>query len=357
MVMTWILVLATVLGVAGAVAGIVGIIRDGRRISALVYTIVGLGTATFAIGFLLFMQGHPGMLLIIGITALIVLVLGNLIGYPLLTIFFLWSGITVLRKETRTLGNALALLAGIALLFLPATLGLLEPPDTVRDDAGYITRYAVHFAAVLIVAYFAFAFAAFISASLLYRWRKSPVAPEAIIVLGSGLVNGEVPPLLAGRLQRALQAQHAHAGTPTIITSGGQGADEPRPEGTAMRDYLISHGADPDHVIAETESSNTLENLLFSRKLLPDPQSPVFVVTSSYHVFRAALLTRALGTRAHVIGARTRWYFIPSAVLREFIGVMRDHLRLHAICLSLLMALAVLYSIILVPAMVPPPSN
>lgn len=355
--MTWILVCAAAAGIAGAVAGIVGIFRDGRRMSVLVYAIVGLATAMFAIGFLLFIQGHQGMLFVLGVTALIVLVLGNLVGYPLLTVFFLWSGLTVLRKETRTLGNALALLAGVALILLPVTLDLLAPPDTVRDDAGYITRYAAHLAVVLIVAYIAFAFAAFIGASLLYRWRRSPVAPEAIIVLGAGLIDGEVSPLLAGRLERGLEAQRAHAGAPTIIASGGQGPDEPRPEGTAMRDFLIDHGADPDRVVAETESASTSENLRFSRTLLSDPHSRVLVVTSSYHVFRAALLTRSLGMRAHVIGARTRWYFIPSAVLREFLAVMRDRLRLHAICLSLLVAFAVLFSIVLVPAMVPPPGS
>ncbi|WP_202912118.1 YdcF family protein [Nesterenkonia muleiensis] len=352
--MTWILVSVITFSLAVAVIGIVGIIRDGRRISTVVYAILGFAAAVFSLGFLLFERGHPALLLGVGITALIVLVLGNILGYPLLVVFLLWSGLTVLRRESRTLGNALALLAGISLIALTATLRLLEPQGTVQDDPAYMIRYGVHFAVALVVAYVGFAFAAFIIASLLYRWRPSRATPEAIVVLGAGLIGGQVPPLLAGRLKRGLQVQQMFGGTPLIITSGGQGPDEPVAEGTAMRNYLIEQGAPPERVAAETQSRNTVENLRFSAELLSGPSSPMVVVTSSYHAFRAALLTRSLGMRAHVVGARTAWYFLPSALLREFIAVVRDRPRLHIVCVLLLVAFAALFTIILVPAMVPP---
>lgn len=199
-----------------------------------------------------------------------------------------------------------------------------------------------------------FIFGCFFAASLLYRWRPSRMAPEAIIVLGAGLINGKVPPLLAGRLQQAIDVHRHHAARPLIITSGGQGPDEPQPEGSAMRDYLIEQGVDSSQVVAETHSANTEQNLRFSRKLLTAPHSPVVVVTSSYHVFRAALLTRSLGLRAYVVGARTAWYYLPSATLREFIGVMREQLRIHLLCLTALIVFAVLFTIILIPSGAPP---
>jgi hypothetical protein len=55
------------------------------------------------------------------------------------------------------------------------------------------------------------------------------------------------------------------------------------------------------------------------------PDAPVTVVTSSYHVFRAAMFTRRAGLRAHVTGARTAGYFIPSAFLREFIAILATY--------------------------------
>ncbi|MGC5617324.1 YdcF family protein [Georgenia sp. Z1491] len=347
---TWILVVVALLGLSATAAGVVGIVRDGRRISTLVRAVLGLGTAVLAVALLLYSWGHEGMLLTVGIAALVVVVLGNVLGYPLLVLFLLWSGVTVLRRESRTLGNALALVAGVGLVLLPGTLGLLEPSGTAQPDAGYMVRYAVHLALVLIVAELAFSFAAFLGASVLYRWRRTRVVPEAVIVLGSGLRDGEVPPLLSGRLERGLRAQQEHDGRPVIITSGGQGPDEPRSEGVAMREYLLERGTEPDRVVAETESRNTSENLRFSRRLLTAADAPVEVVTSSYHVFRAALLTRDLGMRARVLGSRTAWYYVASAMLREFAALTRDHLRLHATVVVLLVALAVALTLVVVPA-------
>ena len=340
----------SVFGAILLIAGIVGLIRDGRRIATPVYLVMGLGLVSIGAGWLLNNLGHPALLTIVLVVIGSILVLGNIVGYPALVIFLLYSGITIWRKETRTLGNALALLAGIALFFLPATLRWLAPPETVSLDAEYKARYALHLAVVLIVSYFGFTFAAFIAASLLYRWRPIRNAPEAIIVLGSGLINGNVPPLLAARLDRGIAVFQKFDGSPVIITSGGQGADEPRAEGTAMREYVLEQRISPDSVIAETESRNTSENLRFSRKLLTSPDSSVVVATSSYHVFRAALLTRSLGMRAHVVGAHTKWYYFSSALLREFIGVIRDRLWFTVLSILVLIVLAISFTIIIIPA-------
>ncbi|WP_258934369.1 YdcF family protein [Nesterenkonia pannonica] len=287
-----------------------------------------------------------------GLAALVILVAGNVLGYPALTVILLWSGVTVLRRESRSLGNALALLGGAALVVLPAALRWLEPTGVVRDDAEYLSRYGLHLAATLFVGYFGFCFSVFLVASLLYRWRPVRLTPEAVVVLGAGLVNDQVPPLLAGRLDQGWEAQRRY-GAPLLITSGGQGDDEPVPEGRAMRDYLIDRGAEPDRVIAETASRNTAENLELSRALLSDPHAPVLVVTSSYHVFRAALLTRQLGMRAHVIGSGTAWYFLPSAVIREFIGILRDQLRFHVAAVGAILAVSVM-AVAFVAAMAAP---
>lgn len=263
-----------IFGAVVLAAGMIGLIRDGRRLATPVYVTMGLGLLAIGVGLLLTNQGHPGPLIVVGITAMALFILGNVVGYPLLMIFLLYSGATVLRKERRSLGNALALLAGLALLFLPTTLGILAPPETPRTDPAYMFRYATHLSVVLVVFYFGFVFAAFFAASLLYRWRRIRTAPESVIVLGSGLIDGNVPPLLAARLDRGLSVQQQFHGEPMLIPSGGQGADEPRPEGEAMRDYLVAQGADPATVTAETESRTTEENLRYSRKAALRPVLP-----------------------------------------------------------------------------------
>ena len=50
---------------------------------------------------------------------------------------------------------------------------------------------------------------------------------------------------------------------------------------------------------------------------LPGAKSPrCVIVTSSYHVFRAAIIARDAGIRGQVTGSRTAGYFWPSAMLR-----------------------------------------
>lgn len=343
----------SILGVALLIAGVMGLIRDGRRIATPVYLAMGVGLTSIGTGLLLNNLGHPTPLIVVLVVLASIIIFGNIIGYPALVIFLLYSGVTIWRKESRTLGNALALIAGIGLFFLPSTMQMLAPSDVVSTDIAYMFRYAVHLAVMLIVFYFGFSFAAFIAASLLYRWRPIRTEPEAIIVLGSGLIGGKVPPLLAARLDRGIAVHRDFNDAPVIIPSGGQGSDEPRPEGMAMREYLLDNGISRDKVVAETESRNTEENLRFSRKLLSSPTAPVVVATSSYHIFRAALLTRALEMRAHVVGAPTKWYYFPSALLREFIGVIRDRLWFTVLAIIVLIILAISFTAIIVPTMGP----
>lgn len=356
--MTTLTVATALFGILGAFAAVFGtarIIADPRRIAAYAYAIFGTGAALLSAGLLLYVHADQRLLLVItAIAAIVVLAFGNLIGYPLLVGFLLWAGVTTLHRESRSLANMLSLLAGIGLLFLPATLGLFEPAQVARADTAYYLQYSIHLGLVLLVTYLACCFAALAVASLAYRWRKPHRAAEAIIILGSGLVNGSVPPLLAGRLNRGIKAMREDDGNPIMITSGGHGDDEPRAEGAAMRDYVIEQGVDPDRVIAEEHSTTTQENLIFSQRLLSTPTAPVTVVTSSYHVFRAALLTRNLKLDAHVVGAPTARYYLPGAVIREFAAVMRDHLRVHLVAALVIIVLTLVFTAWIVPAVVLP---
>src|SRR5699024_11439812 len=95
-----------------------------------------------------------------------------------------------------------------------------------------------------------------IADTLRYRWRPIRNAPKAIIVLGSGLIGGEVPPLLAARLDRGIAVHRDFNDAPVIIPSGGQGSDEPRPEGMAMREYLLDNGISRDRKSTRLNSSH-----------------------------------------------------------------------------------------------------
>lgn len=174
-------------------------------------------------------------------------------------------------------------------------------------------------------------------------WLRRPArpSPAAVIVLGAGLIAGEIGPLLANRLDTARVAWSTLAPTALLIPSGGQGADEPRPEGEAMAEYLIAHGVPARAIRPETVSTTTEENLRCSADILrrEGVRGHALVVTSNFHAPRAALLSRRVGLDADAIGAATALPAIPAAVVREFAAVVVSDRRLHALLLIPLGAL------------------
>lgn len=55
-----------------------------------------------------------------------------------------------------------------------------------------------------------------------------------------------------------------------FVPSGGQGSDEIISEGEAMKRYLLEQGIPEDQIMPETKSTNTLENMKFSKELIND---------------------------------------------------------------------------------------
>jgi len=247
-----------------------------------------------------------------------------------LAVFLITNGITMLRLEGRSLANLLSLFAGIGLLVFPFLLLALLA-------WGGLGGFLVAAGVVLVAGYAAAAFVAFLASSLLYAALPVPRQPRAIVILGSGLIHGDVPPLLRGRLDRAIvawrRASRGGGEAPVLVPSGGQGPDEPRPEGEAMAEYLRDQGMPDGLVRPETRSLNTRENLEFSRPIVEGVggSGPVLVVTSDYHVLRAGLLARRRLPGARVVGARTAAYFVPSAFLREYVALLTRQKALHVV--------------------------
>ena len=100
-----------------------------------------------------------------------------------------------------------------------------------------------------------------------------------------------------------------------------------------MAEYLRDQGIPDGLVRPETRSLNTRENLEFSRPIVEGlgGSGPVLVVTSDYHVLRAGLLARRRLPGARVVGARTAAYFVPSAVLREYVALLTRQKALRAV--------------------------
>lgn len=291
------------------------VLRDPRRFRNAVY--LGLTLSFLALGLLAGLSRSSGMGRAMAVAAVALL---PTLGLMALVGFLFHNGLTMLRKEGRTIGNLLSLLCAVGIVGL---VGLLVAAAGTRHHA----LVALASAAVLVVCYVAFLFFCYLSYGFLYRRMPILQSADFVVVLGAGLLGGRrVSPLLASRLERARAVFEAldERNHPMLIMSGGKGSDERLSEARAMADYLVERGFPADRLILEDRSRTTEENLAFSAELMrrakPEGYRSV-VVTNDFHSYRAALIASDLGVPAQVAGSPTAAYFLPSATIREFIAV------------------------------------
>lgn len=310
--------------------------------------VLAMGLAAAAATIMLGLLDVPVVGPVVVVLFLVLLVLGT-ISLPFALIV---NGVVMWRREGPSVGNVLSgvLGAGIIALVVWLVLSLSEGLDLL---------VLIGVSAILALGWLSFGFLGYLASVVaVHRARPLP-GNHRIIVLGSGLVNGKVPRLLAGRLDRAVdqwRTDHDAGYRSVLIPSGGKGDDEPRAEGTAMAEYLLDHGVPAEAILVEDRARNTEENLRYSRELMPAttenlpaervrqlPEAarsnpPVVIVTSSYHGVRAAQLARAQHLPARVLGAPTAWYYLPSAMLREYVALLVAKPWFNGMVLALLLA-------------------
>ena len=110
-----------------------------------------------------------------------------------------------------------------------------------------------------------------------------------------------------------------------------------------MKQYLLEQGIPEDHIIEEDQSTDTHENMRFSKEKILErkPDAKIAFATTNYHVFRSGLFARRVKMRAVGMGAKTKWYFWPNAAVREFIGLLTKHKGKQALILGSMVAIHV----------------
>lgn len=325
------------------VAFLISVFNDPRKVrTALLLLAVLFGIVTSTVGVIIGLVESTAGTTIAGYV-LIGLLVAVLLAVLALALFLIVTGVTLLRKEGFAVSRLLGLGLGVAMLAYLAAVWLVAATDSLA--AGVLVL-----SLGLPLGYLAYGFVAFLVYGALYpavmARRGGPVV--AVVMLGSGLIRGKVPPLLAARLRRGRQLYDRFADHPPLmVTSGGRGHDEPVAEGAAMAEYLIEDGVPADAIVIEDRSVNTEQNLRFSSELLAQRgvAGPIAAVSNNFHAFRAALLMRRLEIPGYAIGAPTARYYWPTAVIREYIAVLRDHFALNAVLLAVCCLPVVFYLI------------
>ena len=279
---------------------------------------------------------------ILGLVLVIIVV-----ATPFLTIgFLLINTIIVVKNNGFSLTSMLPfLMAGFIVLLLcaPSLLNSFDP------DSRHIVVFLLGLF-TLEGMWFSFTFVSLLFYSWIYRILPRRRKYDYIIIHGAGLDGTRPTPLLAGRIDKALELWNKQHQQGKFVASGGQGADEVVSEAQAMRDYLLEKGVPADAILMEDKSTTTWENLKNSIAVIRADRATsggtdaangdvtasdstgacgdftTAVVSSDFHVFRCAEYAHNLGIKADGIGSHTKGWYWPTAFIREFIAITKAHL-------------------------------
>lgn len=230
--------------------------------------------------------------------------------------------IAPLSVRVLNIGNITGILLSLALLgialFYPQLRAAL-----FRIRSGSIGRAVTTLAAVIVG--FALLSGLVLSGFMLTAAVQRPPDHATVVVLGCK-VNGSQPSLmLERRLEAARQYLLEHPDVPCIV-SGGQGANEDVSEAQAMCNWLVANGIEKSRIYQEDESTNTEENLRYSKRIIEQNgfSTDIAVVTDGFHELRASLIAKKQYLTPYSVPADTPWFVFSAYYVRELYGLAQE---------------------------------
>lgn len=280
---------------------------------------------------------------------IVILAIIIFVGLSLSFIFLFANAIVVWRREGHSLASSLTLITGVGVILVDVLFFFdpIKAPEPIKVFINVLLSTIIFY--ILLTVWNT------LTSMFIYRWYFPKKNKDYIIVLGAGLVDGyKVGRLLGNRINTAIsfysQQIFETQKHPKLIFSGGQGGDEKLPEAEAMQKYAIQHGASAQDTLIENKSVNTFQNMKFSKQLIKsdggNDQSKVVFVTNNFHTMRAGILADRVGLKAYGIGVPTPFYYLPNAVIREYLALFVMHKRFHIIMFILIFLIAVLNGVI-----------
>lgn len=170
----------------------------------------------------------------------------------------------------------------------------------------------------------------FILVEGLIFWNVSPDSYTDVdyaIILGGGIKGGEVTKTLQFRLDEGILFLKEHPDL-KVIVSGGKGYGETISEGEAMEKYLVENGIPENKIIVETESTSTMENFKYTKRILEEQTGrsnyKLMIFTSDFHMARSKVLASFNGFTPYGIPAKTWSVVFPNSVIREYFAVFKS---------------------------------
>lgn len=156
-------------------------------------------------------------------------------------------------------------------------------------------------------------------------FHSEPKKADTVIVLGCAVWGSVQSPALYERTYKAFEL-YRDGYARKIIASGGRGHGENITEAEAIKKQLIRLGVKKGDIIKEEFSTNTRENLLFSKKIMKKEKlESCIVVTNYYHIYRASLIAKDLKMNASFARAKmpNSIPFMLSSNLKEPLSLLK----------------------------------
>ena len=159
-----------------------------------------------------------------------------------------------------------------------------------------------------------------------YSHVEAPKNADYLIVLGAR-VKGTVPSLaFASRINAAAKYLKENQET-VVIASGGKGNGEDISEAECIKRILVKQGISESRIILEDRSTDTYENIEFSKKLIPTEAKLGLVVTNYFHQYRAISIASDQGLNVLGLPAKTPAKAILKSYTREYLAITKYYLK------------------------------
>jgi uncharacterized SAM-binding protein YcdF (DUF218 family) len=181
---------------------------------------------------------------------------------------------------------------------------------------------------------------AYLSVTFFQVWRtarKDAARPsDAIVVLGAAQYDGRPSPVLAARLDHALDL-YQDGVAPVIVVTGGRQLGDRYTEATSAARYLHEHGVPDTAILRETDGRSSWQSLAAAARFLEarDMQH-VVLVSDPYHAARIDDIADEVGldavtspTQSSPISGGAEWRRFGTETLRVAAGRLFGYRRLE----------------------------
>lgn len=128
---------------------------------------------------------------------------------------------------------------------------------------------------------------------------------QAIVVFGAAQYDGVPSPVLAARLDHAIELYERELAPVIVVTGGNQPGDQ-FTEATASANYLIKRGIPDEDVLREVSGTSSWQSLAAAANFLDDRSiSDVLLVSDPFHSLRIRAMASELGLEGHSSPTRT----------------------------------------------------